>query len=50
MRILKAGFILEVLREMVQKMRATLDLCRSVVESRSPYEITQKWVDVSYIG
>ena len=31
--------------QMVAKMQTTLDLCRSVVADRTPYRITQEWVE-----
>ena len=55
MDILPQGFLLHVdlpdpglrlaVEQMVAKMQATLDLCRSVVAERTPYRITQEWVE-----
>ena len=57
MDILPQGFLLHVdapdpelrlaVDQMVAKMQATLDLCRSVVRGRTPYRITQEWVETT---
>ena len=55
MDVLPQGFLLHVdapdpglrlaVEQMVAKMQTTLDLCRSVVQDRTPYRITQEWVE-----
>ena len=37
------------LYEQAEKMQRTLDLCRSVAEKRSPYSISQEWVQLKRI-
>jgi hypothetical protein len=37
------------IRELAGKMQRTLDYCRSVVEKRTPFEISQKKVDLNRI-
>lgn len=59
MQILPEGFLLDVkaddemlliaVESMVDKMQATLDLCRQVVHQRTPFHLSQKWVRICEI-